>query len=49
MLVFYFNEVKQEATRSYVRSHLIGHTTAEESFDSLKASHGNLDFTHNSL
>ena len=45
--LFYFHEEKQQAVRSYVGSHFLGHGNAEETFQSKQAVHGKLDLTHN--
>ena len=43
--VFYFHEEKQQIVRSYIGSHFLCYTNAEETFQSIQAVHGKLDLT----
>ena len=45
--VFYFHEEKQQLVRSYIGSHFLDYANAEETFQSIQAVHGKLDWTHN--
>ena len=45
--VVYFHEEKQQVVRSYIGSHFLGHTNAEETFQSIQAVNGKLDLIHN--
>ena len=44
--VIFFDSNKEDVVRSFIRSHFMGHGSAEDTFASLKEAHKDLDMVH---